>query len=57
MIAVCADCHAGSFQRAFHMNPDYQLWYGWVEMKRDLADIRHEAGELRAARGKSAAGQ
>jgi hypothetical protein len=26
-----------TFQGAFHMNPDYQHWYGWAEMKRDLA--------------------
>jgi hydroxylamine dehydrogenase len=41
-----------SFQGAFHMNPDYQHWYGWAEMKRDLAEIRQEATELRASRGK-----
>ena len=46
-----------SFQGAFHMNPDYQHWYGWAEMKRDLYEIRHEAEELRAARGKSAGGE
>jgi len=37
-----------SFQGAFHMNPDYQHWYGWAEMKRDLAEIREEAAQLRA---------
>ena len=36
-----------SFQGAFHMNPDYQHWYGWAEMKRDLAEIKHEAEMLR----------
>ena len=46
-----------SFQGAFHMNPDYQHWYGWAEMKRDLYEIRHEAEELRASRGKSSSGQ
>jgi hydroxylamine dehydrogenase len=45
-----------SFQGAFHMNPDYQHWYGWAEMKRDLYEIRQEAEELRASRGKSASG-
>jgi hypothetical protein len=43
-----------TFQGAFHMNPDYQHWYGWAEMKRDLAEIREEATQLRAAHGKSA---
>ncbi len=46
-----------SFQGAFHMNPDYQHWYGWAEMKRDLAEIRHEAEELRASHGKTAGGE
>jgi len=38
------------------MNPDYQHWYGWAELKRDLAEIREEAGQLRASRGKAASG-
>jgi hypothetical protein len=38
-----------TFQGAFHMNPDYMHWYGWAEMKRDLAEIRSQAAELRAA--------
>ena len=38
-----------SFQGAFHMNPDYQHWYGWAEMKRDLAEIREEAAQLRSS--------
>ncbi|MBZ5514298.1 MAG: cytochrome C [Acidobacteriia bacterium] len=46
-----------SFQGAFHMNPDYQHWYGWAEMKRDLYEIRHEAEALRASRGKSSSGR
>ena len=46
-----------SFQGAFHMNPDYQHWYGWAEMKRDLAEIQQEASELRASHGKSSGGQ
>jgi len=46
-----------SFQGAFHMNPDYQHWYGWAEMKRDLYEIRQAAEELRAARGKSSGGR
>jgi len=46
-----------SFQGAFHMNPDYQHWYGWAELKRDLAEIREESAELRAARTKPAVGR
>ena len=46
-----------SFQGAFHMNPDYQHWYGWAELKRDLAEIREEAQELRAARIKPSGGR
>jgi hypothetical protein len=46
-----------TIQGAFHMNPDYQHWYGWAEMKRDLAEIKAEAKELRQqhARTKAAA--
>jgi hypothetical protein len=39
-----------AFQGTFHANPDYALWYGWSEMQRDLAEIRHEAAQLRAAK-------
>ena len=46
-----------SFQGAFHMNPDYMHWYGWAELKRDLAEIKEEAGQLRASRGRAAGGQ
>jgi hypothetical protein len=37
-----------AFQGTFHGNPDYALWYGWSEMKRDLQEIREEAAKLRA---------
>lgn len=37
-----------AFQGTFHANPDYALWYGWSEMKRDLTEIKHMAGQLRA---------
>jgi hypothetical protein len=36
-----------TFQGTFHANPDYALWYGWSEMKQDLAEIREEAERLR----------
>lgn len=36
-----------AFQGSFHANPDYALWYGWSEMQRDLAEIKHEAERLR----------
>ena len=37
-----------TFQGAFHMNPDYMHWYGWAEMKKDLAEIKEEAAKMRA---------
>jgi hypothetical protein len=40
-----------AFQGAFHVNPDYALWYGWSEMIRDLFLIKERAAELRAAKG------
>lgn len=36
-----------AFQGTFHANPDYALWYGWSEMKRDLTEIKTMAEELR----------
>lgn len=36
-----------AFQGAFHSNPDYTLWYGWSEMKRDLTEIKTLASEMR----------
>jgi len=36
-----------AFQGAFHNNPDYALWYGWSELRRDLTEIRSMAEELR----------
>ncbi len=36
------------FQGAFHMNPDYALWYGWNEMQMDLTEIKEMAEDLRA---------
>jgi hypothetical protein len=36
-----------AFQGTFHANPDYSLWYGWSEMRRDLTEIQTMAHELR----------
>lgn len=36
-----------AFQGTFHANPDYALWYGWSEMRRDLTEIEAMAEELR----------
>jgi len=36
-----------AFQGTFHANPDYALWYGWSEMKRNLTEIQSMADELR----------
>jgi hydroxylamine dehydrogenase len=40
------------FQGAFHMNPDYSLWYGWSAMKRDLTEIEELAAQMRRNAGK-----
>lgn len=40
-----------AFQGTFHANPDYALWYGWSEMRRDLQEIREMAAEMRERRG------
>jgi len=39
-----------AFQGTFHANPDYALWYGWGELKRDVAEIKYMAEEMRARR-------
>ncbi len=36
-----------TFQGTYHANPDYALWYGWSEMRRDLSEIQALADELR----------
>ena len=41
-----------AFQGAFHTNPDYALWYGLVELRLDLAEIRAMDEQLRASRKK-----
>ncbi len=36
-----------AFQGSFHANPDYALWYGWSELRRDLTEIKTLAAEMR----------
>ncbi|MDR2709996.1 MAG: hypothetical protein LBB65_01440 [Burkholderiales bacterium] len=40
-----------AFQGTFHANPDYAMWYGWSEMRRDLTEIQSLAEEMRRAKG------
>lgn len=42
-----------AFQGTFHANPDYALWYGWSEMRRDLTGIQAMAHELRQGHGRT----
>lgn len=39
----------------FHNNPDYTVWYGWSEMRRDLTEIQSLANEMRQQAPKAAA--
>jgi hypothetical protein len=41
-----------AFQGTFHASPDYAMWYGWSEMRRDLTEIKTIAAELRGTSGK-----
>jgi hydroxylamine dehydrogenase len=43
-----------TFQGTFHANPDYAVWYGWSELRRDLTEIKYMAEDLR--RNRKAAG-
>ncbi len=36
-----------TFMGTFHQNPDYALWYGWSEMRRDLQEIKELASHMR----------
>jgi len=42
-----------ALQGTFHANPDYALWYGWSEMRRDLTEIQTMAEELRRGHKKN----
>lgn len=44
-----------TFQGTFHNNPDYALWYGWSEMRRDLTEIKALAEDMRRQAGRKAA--
>ena len=44
-----------SFQGTFHASPDYALWYGWSEMRRDLTEIKELAAQMRREKHVSAA--
>jgi len=44
------------FQGAFHMNPDYSLWYGWSEMQQTLTEIRELAKQMRREHAEEAGG-
>jgi len=39
-----------TFQGTFHANPDYAIWYGWSELRRDLTEIRYMAEDMRRNR-------
>jgi len=43
-----------AFQGTFHANPDYALWYGWSELRRDLTEIRALAADMRTEAAASA---
>jgi hypothetical protein len=55
LFAMFLEHRMRTFQGAFHNNPDYSLWYGWSEMRRDLTEIKEKAAELRAKHGTKAA--
>jgi len=44
-----------TFQGTFHANPDYALWYGWSEMRRDLTEIKALAEDMRRQAGRTQA--
>lgn len=46
-----------AFQGTFHSNPDYALWYGWSELRRDITDIKEMAETLRREAARAGTGQ
>jgi len=40
-----------AFQGTFHANPDYALWYGWSELRRDITEIKELAAQMRREHG------
>jgi len=47
LFVMFLDHRMRTFQGSFHNSPDYALWYGWSEMKRDLTEIKELAAEMR----------
>jgi len=45
-----------TFQGTFHASPDYAMWYGWSEMRRDLTEIKELAADMRRDHGGPGAG-
>lgn len=41
-----------TFQGTFHANPDYAMWYGWSELRRDLTEIKELASQMRREKTK-----
>jgi len=48
LFIMLMDHRMKTFQGAFHTNPDYTLWYGWAELKKDLVEIKEEARIIRS---------
>lgn len=42
-----------TFQGTFHANPDYAMWYGWSELRRDLTEIKELASQMRREKSKN----
>ncbi len=42
-----------TFQGTFHANPDYAMWYGWSELRRDLTEIKELASQMRREKTKN----
>jgi hypothetical protein len=38
-----------AIQGAFHINPEYTLWYGWAALRSELIAVKEEAKRIREA--------